>query len=193
MKKPGTWKTYKEDHRPHNINIFMLTYKRTPVGSTFKNFFLIPSLLRGGSSVPQINYSLPLFSLILSHFFGPSKQWYLLTWPFYLSAVLYIVGWHPAVLQALKLSRHRWKKEPGDSNRDRLQWFNGQGIVEVWSKALEQHATMYGRQWARLSSHLRYSGERRLPLIGGIDVQLAHQLPGKPEAGEEASLQVVID
>ena len=31
-------------------------------------------------------------------------------------------------------------------------------------------------------------GRRRLPLIEGIDVQLAHQLPGKPEAGGGSKL-----
>ena len=37
--------------------------------------------------------------------------------------------------------------------------------------------------WQDVAAIFANWGERRLPFIGGIDVRLAHQLPGKPAAG----------
>ena len=36
-------------------------------------------------------------------------------------------------------------------------------------------------------------GRRRLPFIEGIDIRLAHLLPGKPAAGQGASTSTVTD
>ena len=56
-------------------------------------------------------------------------------------------------------------------------------LTGLQQNILQQHPIVYGRQKARHGSNLPYLGRRRLPFIGGIEVRLAHQLPGKPAAG----------
>ena len=51
-------------------------------------------------------------------------------------------------------------------------------------RVLERHPTVYtasGRQ--DIAAVFITWGRKRLPFIGGIDIRLAHQLPGKTEAG----------
>ena len=78
----------------------------------------------------------------------------------------------------------RRKKEPGDSNRDR----DSSGLMDrepykceakPWSNM--PPCTADGGQDS--AATLAIQGRRRLPFIGGIDIRLAHQLPGKPAAG----------
>lgn len=63
------------------------------------------------------------------------------------------------------------------------------GVVPGEAKALEQQATKVQQTvWKDSAAIFAIQGRWRLPFIGGIDVQLARQLPGKPEAGGGSKL-----
>ena len=91
------------------------------------------------------------------------------------------VALHPTGLQALHLPSLD-TEERAWSQRHRHQWFNGWRSLHV----LEQHSTVCSRQWAGHGSSLCSQGSGRLPVIGGIDIRLAHRLPGK-QAGARPS------
>lgn len=77
----------------------------------------------------------------------------------------------------------RPKKEPGVSNRD-INDFMDRGSLPFWSKVLEQHSTSScSRQQVRqtLQQPLLPGTEWKVIATGGIDIWLAHQLPGKLE------------
>ena len=65
----------------------------------------------------------------------------------------------------------RPKNEPGDSNRD-ISGLLDRGLYTK-GPGVTLHCVQAGH-----GSSLSYSGRRRLPFTGGIDVRWAHQLPG---------------
>ena len=74
----------------------------------------------------------------------------------------------------------RLKKEPKHSDRD-INGLLDRGSCTSERKALEQHPP-----WTADSGQdivFATWGRRRLPFIGGIDIKLVNQLPGKPAAG----------
>ena len=71
-----------------------------------------------------------------------------------------VVRLHPAGLQSLYLPNHK-TKERAQSQWQRHQWFNGWGILHVWSKVLEWHPTACGRRWGH-GCGLRYQGKREM-------------------------------
>ena len=80
------------------------------------------------------------------------------------------------------------KKEPGVSNRD-INGLMDMGSLHVWSKVLEGHP-MCGANSRQdmaavfaLGEGKEGSGGGGWPIIGGIDVRLVHQLPGKLAEG----------
>lgn len=81
-----------------------------------------------------------------------------------------LLGGKPGTCPALRL-----KKKPRVSDRD-ISGLRDRGIL---SKVV--HPPVH-RRWEGHDSSLHYSGKRRLPLTGGIDVRLA-QLPERPAPG----------
>ena len=86
----------------------------------------------------------------------------------------------------------RPKKEPRDSDRD---FSDGLNRVSYASKAKSRSNTppciVDGEQDTAVVFEIQ-QGEGRLPVIGGIDIRLAHQSPRNPSAGG-ASMKAVTD
>ena len=76
-------------------------------------------------------------------------------------------SWKPCICPASRLKK---KPEIGD----RHHWLTGCGILHVWRGVLEWHPIMGSRQQAGCGGRLHGWGCGRLPVIGGMDVQLAY-------------------
>ena len=96
----------------------------------------------------------------------------------HLPAALPIVGLHSRALQAPYLPTLE-TRETAQSWWQRHQWFNGWEHLRVWSKVLDWHPSVCYSQQAGHGSSLHSGKRRRLPIIGRIDIRLAHQLPGE--------------
>ena len=75
-----------------------------------------------------------------------------------------------------------WKQLQRQST---VHWI--ENLTSPKQNVLEWQPTTYGREQAEHDSNLHYLWRRRLPFIGEIDIRWAHQLPGKPATGAEAS------
>ena len=78
-----------------------------------------------------------------------------------------VVGLHPADLQALCMPSFK-NEERARSQQLRHQWFNGWGILHVWSKVVEWHPTVCSAWWAGHGVSLRSGGTGRLPVTGEL-------------------------
>ena len=98
-----------------------------------------------------------------------------------------LLGCIPRACKPCNCSAERLKKEPRDSDRDisgLLYRESYKSEAKSWSD--NPLYTAAGRQDMATVFATGDGGRgvrRRLPVIGGIDVSLAYQLPGKPEAG----------
>ena len=89
----------------------------------------------------------------------------------------------PQICKPCNCPAARRQKEPRDSDRD---FSDGLNRVSYASKAKSWSNTppciADGEQDTAAVFEIQ-QGEGRLPVIGGIDIRLAHQLPRKPAAG----------
>ena len=95
-------------------------------------------------------------------------------------ALRQVLGCTPQAYKPCTCPASRLKKKPRVSNRDinsLMDWGAYTSEARSWSDT--PLCVAEGRQ--DLAAVLAPQGEGRLPFIGGIDVRLVHQLPGKPE------------
>ena len=97
-------------------------------------------------------------------------------------------GWHvlgctPQACTPCTCPASRPKEEP--RNRDReVSGLLDRGLTHLKRmglKAIPPPCMAGSRQ--DVTAIFTTQGRRRLPFVGGIDIRLAHQLPGKPAAG----------
>lgn len=93
----------------------------------------------------------------------------------------WLLGCIPQACKPCSCPASRLKREPGHSDRDIIGLLDKE-TLHIWSKVLEQHPTVCGRRQTGRGSSPPSSGNKRLPFIGGVDVRLAYQSPGKPAA-----------
>ena len=92
----------------------------------------------------------------------------------------WVLGCTPQTCKPCACPASRQKKEPW-SQQQRHQWFNGRGSLHVWSKVLEWHPIVCSSH--DMAAAFVPRGGGRFPVIGGVDVRLAHGLPGKLTEG----------
>ena len=163
-----------------------LTYKRTSVGSTFLIIFLNSITSQRRIKCPS-NKLFPSLILLVISLDPPNSDTFLHDLFTYLQYYT-LLGYTP---QSCKPGpcpdTKRRKSLETATERDTS------GLVDRESYKSE------AKHWSNMppctadsgqdsAAIFAIQGRQRLPFTGGIDVQLAHQLPGKPEAGKGSKL-----
>ena len=158
---------------PVSLNLKVLT-------STMKMIIMLVIQLKWDNTCKRPNQGLGIQQVLLE--LGTNGNFcslYLASCPFSLY-LLQVLG---CTLQACKPCTTwpalRPNKEPRVSDRD-VNGLMDREILHVWSKVLEQPPTAAADVRQGMVAVFASAERRRFTVTVGIDVRLAHQLPGKP-------------